>query len=321
MADGVASARLFASTWALLHWPGLLRGGEYERVEAWNTFAIGHDARVVVTSPGPLREPQPLRVDEASPYPKSWTSVVIHEWVEARWTSTELLLHVQGPPLVQPLPHARWLVQAGDRGDQVYPLAHRGVVARTYRIGWGAATMQATSTGRAWLGYSEQAILGTDLGSAALAAFGLDGAWVFDLRDIAPASGLPVPLNLNAVNVVSDYEMWALGSGEYGILIKLHDLSVVQSWVWNNAEPNPEAHGPVGNAIAVDGQRVLVGKDLRSDVLLVDLATRAFRRMGVVYDGHPLTIERVIGRGKRLWCMSDQILYTVDLDDVPQYAG
>jgi len=239
---------------------------------------------------------------------------VIHTWQGGAWRSTALGLDVRLPPRVQPTAHGGWLVQAGDWFDELHVVDARGSVVRTFRIGRFAVAIQATAAGRAWVGYSEQGILGTDLGSAALAAFEPDGVGVFDLARVGELAGLPVPLNVNAVNVASEQETWAFGTGEYSLLVRIDDLSLAASWLWPNAHPDPAMHGPYGTAMAVHGQHVLLAWEGGSEVVLLDVTTRESRRLTVVVDGQPVRMRGVIGRGRRLWWLSsERIVYAVDL--------
>ncbi len=208
--------------------------------------------------------------------------------------------------MVQPVADGSWLVHT-DR--EVHIVKADGSTESRYPTGW-VKCFQATSTGRAWVGYGEQDILGTGVGRACFSAFERDGTASFKYTDGEWQPGQVQPLNINAINVFDDAETWILGTGEDSLLVRMKDLSLAESWTWSN---RGTSRGPYGFGIAVDGERLLVSAFSGPNLELWDLNSKRVSELVAVGDTGPLPIHRAVGRGTVLYLMTWDAVYSIDL--------
>lgn len=274
---------------------------------AWHMCTPGYLGRLVFTSPGGAYRPASHRPDDDFPYPIGWSHLVLYEHSNGEWVSMVLPAPGEGgPPIVQPLAPADWLVHAY---PQVHIFSGDGTIQVSYSSGV-ARCLQASSTGRAWIGYGEEEILGSGLGRACFAAFERDGTPVFSYADVAAKLGLPIPLNVVAINMVDDAEAWILGTGEDSILVRMTNLSIAETWIWSN---RGTARGPSGFGIAVDGERLLVSTGLGPEVQFWDLVTKHETPLVAVAENGPLAVQRTSGRGPILYLMTWDAVYALDV--------
>src|SRR5258708_3039898 len=287
MADAVR-ATLLARTDALPHWAAV-PGPEATDQLAWNSCTPGYGGRLVFSSPGGLYRPTFTRPGE--PYPVGWTHLFVHEYHAGIWTSLALAIPgVGAPPIVQPLNDGAWLVHTG---REVHIVNADGSTESRYPMSY-ARCLQATAAGRAWVGYGEEQILSTGIGSACFAAFERDGTASFRYSDGDWQPGQVQPLNINAVNVVDDTEAWILATGPESLLVRMNDLTIAQAWTWRNS-------GPFGFGIAVDGHQLMVSAFSGPQIQLWDLDTNRLRELVAVDEHGPLRFHRATGRATLLY--------------------
>jgi hypothetical protein len=303
----VVRAKFILSFGSLPRWPSVTLGSTSPPMLAWHTCTPGYDGRLVFTSPGGAYRPASRRPDDNYPYPLAWSHLVLHEHSASGWESMELPIRGEGgPPIVQPLARGDWLVHAYPR---VHILRAHGGAEGTYTSGV-ARCLQATSTGRAWIGYGEEEILGSGLGRACFAAYEPDGTAVFSFLDVAARRGLPIPLNVVAVNLVDDAEAWILGTGEDSILVRMNDLSITETWIWSNRQ---KSQGPYGSGFSVAAERLLISTGQGPELHLWNLTTKQSTPLVAFGPEGPLPVQRASGRGAVLYLMTWDAAYALDV--------
>jgi hypothetical protein len=209
----------------------------------------------------------------------------------------------------------------GDRGNQfllVTPSLYEGMdnngdiwssdgtLVRQLSLGEGIEHVQTSVRSDVWVGYNDEGIY--TAGEPGLTCFDVDGKRVFSFADaVANDDDVPFIDDCYALNVVSDNEVWLYYYSDFP-LVRLVDKRLAGIW--------PRTPGVGAHAFAIAERSVLFAGDYgdRSSI------TRYFPESGrieaahAIGDGMPLEFRRAIGRGDRLYLLTDSAIWLLQPD-------
>lgn len=207
------------------------------------------------------------------------------------------------------------------RGEHDYDLNARvysrdGVFLREFLLGDGIATIQTTRRGEIWTSYFDEGVIGNygwhaPVGAAGLVAWNASGEKVYDYDAVGPVDTI---VDCYALNVPSDEDVWCYYYTDFP-LVHLHEKRIVAAW------DVPVRGSP---AFAVANEHVLFagGYSQADSFQLVRLASNGMSKLIgelnlIGDDGAPVKPVRVVGRGARLYVLSDTMLYEIDVKHLP----
>lgn len=200
-----------------------------------------------------------------------------------------------------------------DRNGRVY--GQDGIFRREILLGDGIQTIQCTRTGQIWTSYFDEGVFGNygwrnPVGASGLVAWNARGEKLLVFE--APEE-CGFVADCYAMNVAADEDVWCCYYSDFP-LVRVQHRRITSHW------SSPVRGSP---AFAVgDGYVLFAGSYDESDVLhLVRLGSdRDAELVGkfqmVASDETPVSFERVVGRGKKLYALAGDKLHVADVDDV-----
>jgi hypothetical protein len=218
---------------------------------------------------------------------------------------------------VQPLPDETYLLIQTWPQDQrpnadVYDAS--GNLLRSWDAGGGIEHVQASTDGRVWIGYFDEGVYSRTSGRAGVNWYDAEGRVLLSYNGgIANGRDIPGIDDSYAMNVVSDAEIWLWYYMAFP-LVRLIDGKITGFW------PNLSARAPVEGAkgIAVLGGQVLFfGPYKQKDrAYLVSLETPRVEEV-IIQGMEGQQIRYVLGRGSRLYFVTERSLFMVDAATLP----
>ncbi len=190
-----------------------------------------------------------------------------------------------------------------------------GTFLRGLLLGDGIESIQATRRGEIWVSYFDEGIFGNfgwrnPVGAAGLIAWSDLGEKKYEFE---PAGSMDTISDCYALNVATDDDVWCYYYTEFPI-VHLHKKKIVSTW----QSPVRGSH-----AFAVANRHILFmgGYDNRSALQLVQLDSEGKATLTDQFEllsenGEIVIPKRTIGRGERLYILSQENLYTVSLADI-----
>lgn len=203
------------------------------------------------------------------------------------------------------------------RGEHDFDLNARvysrdGVLLREFLLGDGIATIQTTRRGEIWTSYFDEGVFGNygwhaPVGAAGLVAWNASGEQVYEYDAVGLVNTI---VDCYALNVTTDEDVWCYYYTDFP-LVHLHEKRIVAAW------DVPVSHSP---AFAVANEHVLFagGYSEADSFQLVRLGPNGMSKLIGEFsligdDGDPVKPVRAIGRGTKLYVLSDTMLYEIDL--------
>jgi len=203
------------------------------------------------------------------------------------------------------------------RGEHDFDLNARvysrdGIFLREFLLGDGIATIQTTRRGEIWTSYFDEGVFGNHgwhapVGAAGLVAWNASGEKTYEYDAVGPVDAID---DCYALNVTGDEDVWCYYYSKFP-LVHLHEKRIVAAW-------NVPVRGSPAFAIANEHALFACGYSQADCFQLVRLATNGrssligeFSLIGD--DGDPVKTVRAIGRGTKLYVLSDTVLYEIDL--------
>jgi len=188
-----------------------------------------------------------------------------------------------------------------------------GVLVSEILLGDGVQTIQSTRSGELWVSYFDEGVFGnfgwdSPFGAAGLVALDRAGRKCYEFE---PHGKAPYIVDCYALNVATESDIWCYYYMDFP-LVQIRNKEVVASW-----------KVPVSgsSAFAVSGDLVLFagGYDKRKELELVRLnsdGTAKLLRTLSLYDSSGVAVvpEWIVGRGTRLYIISNESLYEVNLN-------
>ncbi len=243
-------------------------------------------------------------------------SRIYHE-VETGWEVVDIAEAHDDFYRAQPLPEGRWLLVRtradGDLNANGHIYSAEGKLLHTMPLGDGIKDVQTTSSGQIWVSYFDEGVFGNAdaaLGSAGLAVFDDKGVQRFNFN----AANEWMIADCYALNVVGDEEAWLCPYTNFP-LVRVQNGQIRRRW-----DNNP-IHG--ADAVAVWKDRALFtgGYGQRDKLFVVHLyqsedgELAKEERQAVSEDGAVIGFMNAFGRGSRLYLVTTNSLYSVDLQE------
>ena len=190
-----------------------------------------------------------------------------------------------------------------------------GIFRRGILLGDGIEAIQSTSGGQLWTSYFDEGVFGNfgwrdPVGASGLVAWNSAGEKLYEFD---PPAGFGSMADCYALNVAADDEVWCCYYTDFP-LVRIQ-----------NGKANSVWRSPVrgSHAFAVaDGHVVFAGdytnrNQLHLVKLFPDEKAKLVATFPLIDDcGESLSIERVVGRGSRLYALSGETVHVIDVNDV-----
>lgn len=200
-----------------------------------------------------------------------------------------------------------------DRNGRIY--GRDGTFRREILLGDGIATVQSTDDGQIWASYFDEGVFGNfgwrePVGASGLVAWNLEGERVYEFD--APA-GFNTMADCYALNVAADDDVWCCYYTDFP-LVRIQHRNVTS--VWRSPVRGSHAFAVSDNHVVFAGAH-----DEPHALRLVELdrdekATLVETFQLVDSNEEPVSVERIIGRGKSLYALAGQTVHVIDADDV-----
>jgi len=198
-----------------------------------------------------------------------------------------------------------------DLNGRVY--SRDGVLVGEILLGDGVQTIQSTPGGELWVSYFDEGVFGnfgwnTPFGAPGLLALDQAGRKTYEFE---PNGKAPPMDDCYALNVASESDVWCYYYMDFP-LVQIRNKEIAATW-----------KVPVSgsSAFAINGELVLFagGYDRRHEFDLVRLnsdGTAKLLRRLILCDasGAAVVPEQIVGRGTRLYLISNESLYEVNID-------
>ena len=245
------------------------------------------------------------------------TCLRIHHEVRDGWAVVDIAEAHDEFTSVQPLPQEKWLLARirsdGDADANGHIYSAEGTLSAAMPLGDGIADVQTSQGGQIWVSYTDEGIFrgrGATLGSAGFATFDTEGVQRFSFNALKKWS----IADCYAFNVVSDEEVWLCPYTNFP-LFRLQSGQIHRRWDNN---PVKGAH-----AFAVWKSRALFtgGYGQQGKLLMVDLYQLEGEELAkeeyqaVTEGGETIKFVKAFGRGSRLYLVTADSLYSVDLQE------
>jgi len=200
-----------------------------------------------------------------------------------------------------------------DLNGRVY--GRDGIFRREFLLGDGIETIQSTADGQIWTSYFDEGVFGNfgwrdPVGASGLIAWNMDGEKLYEFE---PPPGFGSMADCYALNLAADDDAWCYYYTDFA-LVRIQNRKVTSAW-------RSPVQGSHAFAIA-DGHAVFAGDYQDHDCLhLVRLYSEAVAKLVATFQliddrGEALHVERVIGRGSRLYILSGEGVHVIDANDV-----
>ena len=212
----------------------------------------------------------------------------------------------------QPLPGGSFLLarkwSGGDAPLNACVYAPDGAPLRWLSLGVDLNDVQATPAGHVWVAYGDEGIYKQNrpYSHDGCVAFSSDGEPVFRFGQVLGNDDLPAISDCDAMNVVSDSEVWLSYYTEYP-LVRIVNGHVDRWW------RNPWVQG--SPAFAVDRDRILFAGSSRQpqSLVLVDLGTYLSESLTPVdSSGRELLFKKAFARGSNLFLNTETGIHRVE---------
>ena len=259
-----------------------------------------------------VRESIPKSAGEVTRQP---TRLRIYHEVGSGWDVANIAEAHDDFYRAQPLPQGRWLTARtradGDLDANGHIYSAEGKLLHAMPLGDGIADVQTTPNGQIWVSYFDEGIYGdTTLGRAGLANFDAQGVQHFNFNAMREWS----IADCYALNVVTDDEAWLCPYTNFP-LIRLQNGQINRRW-----DDNPIKGA---NAFAVWKDRALFtgGYRQKDKLFMVHLLPEgvelpAEEHQAVTEDGAVIEFVKAFGRGSRLYLVTTDSLYSVNLQEI-----
>lgn len=194
---------------------------------------------------------------------------------------------------------------------------YNGNLLRSFLLGDGIESIQASATGTIWAGYFDEGVFGNfgwkqPVGASGLVAWSSEGKRLYEFES---PSGLDSIADCYALNVASETVTWCYYYTEFA-LVRVCDMRADAYW----RVPISGSH-----LFAISGDYVLFGGGYHdADTyslfqLQSDNKMRLCRRFELrIESGTP---QRRIGRGDAIWLQSGSSIYRFSITDALSIAG
>jgi len=214
---------------------------------------------------------------------------------------------------VQPLSHNTWLFirsrsyGSGDHNASIY--AVDGSLLRSFHVGDAIHDVQVDEVGAIWVSFFDEGVFsGEEPAQAGLVCFNQEGQTLFKYNNLAERTGALSIADCYAMNVCSQQEVWLCPYMEFP-LVQLVEQQIKQVWL------DVPVRG--SQAFAISSGRALFagGYENWKKLFLVTLDTMSEEQIEAVdQDGARLSFRIAYGRGSRLYLVSEQSIFVLDLD-------
>lgn len=197
-----------------------------------------------------------------------------------------------------------------DLNARVY--SRDGVLLREFLLGDGIATIQTTRRGEIWTSYFDEGVFGNygwhaPVGAAGLVAWNASGEQVYEYDAVGPVDPID---DCYALNITSDEDVWCYYYSDFP-LVHLHEKRIVAAW-------DVAVRGSPAFAVANEHVLFAGGYSQADSFQLVRLASNGISKLIGEFsligdDGDPAKPVRAVGRGSKLYVLSDMMLYEIDL--------
>lgn len=216
--------------------------------------------------------------------------------------------------IVQPLGDDQFLMverRAEGREHNAFSYSSDGKLLGSFHAGDGIEDVQVTETGAILVSYFDEGVFGDGgLAQNGLVCLDRNGDVAWEYGDVARQNGLPLIDDCYAVNAVSSEEVWLCYYSAFP-LIKLTDGRPEAVWLEQPVRGSSAFAVGRGRALFQGGYRQ------RDRLLLLRLDTLEVEEIQPVdAEGRPLSCERAVGRGERLYLWTDQAVYAIDANTV-----
>jgi len=189
-----------------------------------------------------------------------------------------------------------------------------GQLERELILGDGIEDLQVTARDRIWAGYFDEGVFGNfgwkqPLGASGLVAWDSAGTVMYEF---APPPGLDAMDWCYAINAPSDSDLWCFCATNFP-LVHIHESQVVGSW---------QLPVTASDAFAISDTGALLrgGYNESHTYHLCTFAPDTLRLAATfsLVSGarDPISADRVVGRGDRLFLLAGRDIYRVSVSDV-----
>ncbi len=182
-------------------------------------------------------------------------------------------------------------------------------------LGDGIESLQATRSGEIWVAYFDEGIFGNrgwtePIGRNGIVAWNREGARLYEFE---PPAGFQGISDCYAMNVRYDNETWCYYYTSFP-LVRIQDHKASSAW-------NTPTRG--ARALAIAGDYVLLAGsyDQRNEIYRLKLDANEQARIAGTFDlidrdGNTVPLDRVVGRGSKLYVLAGDTVYVIDVNDV-----
>ncbi len=200
-----------------------------------------------------------------------------------------------------------------ERNGRIY--GRDGTLRREFLLGDGIERIQSTSNGQIWCAYFDEGVFGNygwrePVGASGLVAWNAEGEKIYEFD--AP-TGFDTMADCYALNVAGNDDVWCCYYTDFP-LVRIQHRKVTSAW----RSPVRGSH-----AFAVANGHVLFAGDYDDphSMRLVKLGANEKAKVVGTFrpgdeNGERLSIERMVGRGSKLYALSGETVHVIDANDV-----
>jgi hypothetical protein len=195
----------------------------------------------------------------------------------------------------------------GDHNASIY--SADGSLLHSFHAGDAIHDVQVDKVGAIWVSFFDEGVFSSEEpAQAGLVCFNKEGQMLLKYNDLVECTGALSIADCYAMNVCSQEEVWLCPYTEFP-LVQLVEQQIKQVWL------DVPVRG--SQAFAISSGRALFagGYENWKKLFLVTLDTMSEEQIEAVdQDGARLSFRIAYGRGSRLYLVSEQSVFVLDLD-------